>query len=82
MNRNHTTAILAILMLVSAALPRAATREQDHLLDDMPASVTTTISAPDYPALGERLVLPDWLEDRRDEIEAGLPALPDGHSAR
>ncbi|MEF8788311.1 MAG: hypothetical protein V5A84_04510 [Planctomycetota bacterium] len=55
MNRNHTTAILAILMLVSAALPRAATREQDHLLDDMPASVTTTISAPDYPALGERL---------------------------
>ncbi len=25
--------------------------------------------------LGERLVLPEWLEDRRAEIEAGLPAL-------
>lgn len=25
--------------------------------------------------LGERLVLPEWLEDRREEIEAGLPAL-------
>jgi glyoxalase family protein len=28
---------------------------------------------PDH--LGERLVLPDWLEDRRDEIEASLPSL-------
>ena len=27
--------------------------------------------------LGERLVLPEWLEDRRDEIEAGLPDLSD-----
>ncbi|MFB6149949.1 MAG: ring-cleaving dioxygenase [Halobacteriales archaeon] len=26
-------------------------------------------------SLGERLVLPDWLEDRRSEIEAGLPEL-------
>ena len=26
-------------------------------------------------ALGERLVLPEWLEDRREEIEAGLPPL-------
>lgn len=26
-------------------------------------------------ALGETLVLPEWLEARRDEIEAGLPAL-------
>jgi len=25
--------------------------------------------------LGERLVLPEWLEDRREEIEAGLPEL-------
>ncbi|MFB6302878.1 MAG: ring-cleaving dioxygenase [Haloferacaceae archaeon] len=25
--------------------------------------------------LGERLVLPEWLEDRREEIEAGLPDL-------
>jgi glyoxalase family protein len=25
--------------------------------------------------LGERLVLPEWLEDRRDEIAAGLPEL-------
>lgn len=29
----------------------------------------------DLDALGERLVLPDWLEDRRAEIEAGLPKL-------
>ncbi|MFB6102657.1 MAG: ring-cleaving dioxygenase [Haloplanus sp.] len=25
--------------------------------------------------LGERLVLPEWLEDRREDIEAGLPSL-------
>ncbi|RAW45883.1 hypothetical protein DQW50_06645 [Halorubrum sp. 48-1-W] len=25
--------------------------------------------------LGERLILPEWSEDRREEIEAGLPAL-------
>jgi glyoxalase family protein len=30
--------------------------------------------------LGEQLVLPEWLEDRRDEIEAGLPELPTGQS--
>jgi glyoxalase family protein len=29
----------------------------------------------DREALGERLVLPEWLEDRREEIEAGLPPL-------
>ena len=29
----------------------------------------------DITELGEQLVLPEWLEDRRDEIEAGLPAL-------
>ena len=29
----------------------------------------------DLESLGERLVLPEWLEDRRDEIEAGLPDL-------
>ena len=29
----------------------------------------------DVDELGERLVLPEWLEDRRDEIEAGLPEL-------
>ena len=29
----------------------------------------------DIERLGERLVLPEWLEDRRDEIEAGLPDL-------
>ncbi|WP_336364305.1 ring-cleaving dioxygenase [Halalkalicoccus salilacus] len=29
----------------------------------------------DRDELGERLVLPEWLEDRRDEIEAGLPEL-------
>lgn len=28
-------------------------------------------------ALGERLVLPDWLTDRQDEIEAALPPLGD-----
>ncbi|WP_227352832.1 ring-cleaving dioxygenase [Haladaptatus salinisoli] len=30
----------------------------------------------DIDELGERLVLPEWLEGRRDEIEAGLPDLP------
>jgi glyoxalase family protein len=29
----------------------------------------------DLDALGERLVLPEWLEDRREEIEDGLPPL-------
>ncbi|GAB6861497.1 ring-cleaving dioxygenase [Haloplanus litoreus] len=29
----------------------------------------------DLEHLGERLVLPEWLESRRDEIEAGLPSL-------
>ena len=29
----------------------------------------------DLDELGERLVLPEWLEDRREEIEAGLPPL-------
>ncbi|WEL21806.1 ring-cleaving dioxygenase [Halorhabdus sp. BNX81] len=29
----------------------------------------------DLDELGERLVLPDWFEDRREEIEAGLPPL-------
>ena len=29
----------------------------------------------DLDELGERLVLPEWLEDRRDEIESGLPDL-------
>jgi len=29
----------------------------------------------DVDALGERLMLPEWLERRRDEIEAGLPEL-------
>ena len=32
--------------------------------------------------LGERLVLPEWLEDRRDEIEAGLPELPISSASR
>lgn len=31
----------------------------------------------DLESLGERLVLPEWLEDRREEIESGLPELPD-----
>ena len=35
----------------------------------------------DLDGLGERLVLPEWLEDRRDEIEAGLPDLPSGRFA-
>lgn len=30
----------------------------------------------DVESLGEQLVLPEWLEDQRDEIEAGLPDLP------
>ena len=34
---------------------------------------------PDH--LGEKLVLPPWLEDRRSEIEAGLPALDASHAA-
>mgnify|MGYP000103173094 FL=1 len=29
----------------------------------------------DVEELGERLVLPEWFEDRREEIEAGLPTL-------
>jgi glyoxalase family protein len=29
----------------------------------------------DVEELGEKLVLPEWLEDRREEIEAGLPEL-------
>jgi glyoxalase family protein len=29
----------------------------------------------DLDSLGDSLVLPEWLEDRRDEIEAGLPPL-------
>ena len=35
----------------------------------------------DLDELGERLVLPEWLEDRRDEIEAGLPDLTPERSA-
>lgn len=35
----------------------------------------------DVDELGERLVLPEWLEDRRSEIEANLPALPTRDSA-
>jgi glyoxalase family protein len=35
----------------------------------------------DLDELGERLVLPEWLEDRRDEIEAGLPELSPPQSA-
>jgi glyoxalase family protein len=35
----------------------------------------------DLERLGERLVLPDWLEERRDEIEAGLPPLELGGAA-
>jgi len=31
----------------------------------------------DVTELGSDLVLPEWLEDRRDEIEAGLAPLPD-----
>ncbi len=31
----------------------------------------------DLAHLGEELVLPEWLEDRREEIEADLPELPD-----
>lgn len=33
----------------------------------------------DIEELGSRLVLPEWLEDRREEIEAGLPDLPVTH---
>lgn len=36
----------------------------------------------DVDELGERLVLPEWLEDRREEIEAGLPALDRPASAQ
>ena len=32
----------------------------------------------DVDELGERLVLPEWLADRREEIEAGLPELSTG----
>lgn len=32
----------------------------------------------DRDELGERLVLSEWLEDRREETEAGLPPLPTG----
>jgi glyoxalase family protein len=40
-----------------------ATKEPGYTVDE------------ELDALGERLVLPEWLEDRRDEIEAGLPPL-------
>ena len=40
-----------------------ATREPGYTVDE-PLS-----------ELGERLLLPEWLEDRREEIEAGLPDL-------
>ena len=40
-----------------------ATKEPGYAVDE------------DVDELGERLVLPEWLEDRRDEIEAGLPDL-------
>jgi glyoxalase family protein len=43
-----------------------ATKEPGYTVDE------------DGDELGERLVLPEWLEDRRDEIEAGLPPLPTG----
>ncbi len=33
----------------------------------------------DLERLGEELVLPPWLESRREEIEAGLPALTTSH---
>ncbi|QCS41627.1 ring-cleaving dioxygenase [Natrinema versiforme] len=40
-----------------------ATKEPGYTVDE------------DLESLGERLVLPEWLESRRDEIEAGLPDL-------
>jgi glyoxalase family protein len=40
-----------------------ATKEPGYTVDE------------DLDSLGERLVLPEWLEGRRDEIEAGLPPL-------
>lgn len=40
-----------------------ATKEPGYTVDE------------ELDALGERLVLPEWLEGRRDEIEAGLPPL-------
>ena len=40
-----------------------ATKEPGYTVDE------------DLESLGERLVLPEWLEDRREEIEAGLPEL-------
>ena len=40
-----------------------ATKEPGYTVDE------------DIDELGERLVLPEWLEDRRSEIEAGLPEL-------
>ncbi|MFC6764451.1 ring-cleaving dioxygenase [Natrinema soli] len=40
-----------------------ATKEPGYTVDE------------DLEELGERLVLPEWLEDRREEIEAGLPEL-------
>ncbi|RDI72091.1 VOC family protein [Halopelagius longus] len=43
-----------------------ATKEPGYTVDE------------DRDELGERLVLPEWLEDRRDEIAAGLPELPTG----
>jgi glyoxalase family protein len=41
-----------------------ATKEPGYTVDE------------DIDELGERLVLPDWLEDQRAEIEADLPDLP------
>ena len=40
-----------------------ATKEPGYTVDE------------ELESLGERLVLPEWLEDRREEIEAGLPEL-------
>ncbi|MFB6112789.1 MAG: VOC family protein [Halodesulfurarchaeum sp.] len=47
----------------SGILFEFATKEPGYTVDE------------DVEDLGERLVLPEWLEDRREEIEAGLPDL-------
>lgn len=47
----------------SGILFEFATKEPGYTVDE------------DESALGERLVLPGWLEDRREEIESGLPEL-------
>lgn len=53
-------------------------REYETLLFEFATESPGYTIDEDLENLGEKLVLPDWLEDRREEIEAGLPPLESG----